>query len=100
MGEIALRFLCYCRADVDDTPPSGRAREVVVPRLPSRRDEIGTLARALSDMTHALRERIDAGDHFAADVTPALKNPIASVRSAIEGLGRVKGDEQIGRAHV
>src|SRR3546814_7559855 len=25
MGEIALRFLCYCRADVDDTPPSGRA---------------------------------------------------------------------------
>jgi len=72
----------------------GRAREVVVPRLPSRRDEIGTLARALSDMTQALRERIDAGEHFAADVTHELKNPIASVRSAIEGLGRVKGDEQ------
>lgn len=72
----------------------GRAREVVVPRLPSRRDEIGTLARALSDMTQALRERIDAGEHFAADVTHELKNPIASVRSAIEGLGRVKNDEQ------
>lgn len=72
----------------------GRAREVVVPRLPSRRDEIGTLARALSDMTQALRERIDAGEHFAADVTHELKNPIASVRSAIEGLGRVKTDEQ------
>src|SRR5690606_34421841 len=72
----------------------GRAREVVVPRLPSRRDEIGTLARALSDMTQALRERIDAGEHFAADVTHELKNPIASVRSAIEGLGRVKDDEQ------
>lgn len=72
----------------------GRAREVVVPRLPSRRDEIGTLARALSDMTQALRERIDAGEHFAADVTHELKNPIASVRSAIEGLGRVKSDEQ------
>lgn len=67
----------------------GRAREVVVPRLPSRRDEIGTLARALSDMTQALRERIDAGEHFAADVAHELKNPIASVRSAIEGLGRV-----------
>lgn len=72
----------------------GRAREVVVPRLPSRRDEIGTLARALSDMTQALRERIDAGEHFAADVTHELKNPIASVRSAIEGLGRVTTDEQ------
>jgi len=72
----------------------GRAREVVVPRLPSRRDEIGTLARALSDMTQALRQRIDAGEHFAADVTHELKNPIASVRSAIEGLGRVKNDEQ------
>lgn len=72
----------------------GRAREVVVPRLPSRRDEIGTLARALSDMTQALRERIDAGEHFAADVTHELKNPIASVRSAVEGLGRVKSDEQ------
>ena len=72
----------------------GRAREVVVPRLPSRRDEIGTLARALSDMTQALRERIDAGEHFAADVTHELKNPIASVRSAIEGLGRVQNDAQ------
>ncbi|MDZ3830674.1 MAG: ATP-binding protein [Sphingopyxis sp.] len=72
----------------------GRAREVVVPRLPSRRDEIGTLARALSDMTQALRERIDAGEHFAADVTHELKNPIASIRSAIEGLGRVTGDDQ------
>lgn len=70
----------------------GRAREVVVPRLPDRRDEIGTLARAVSDMTQTLRERIDAGEHFAADVTHELKNPIASVRSAIEGLGRVDND--------
>lgn len=67
----------------------GREREVIVPRLPSRRDEIGTLARALSDMTHNLRQRIDAGEHFAADITHELKNPIASLRSAIEGLERV-----------
>lgn len=71
----------------------GRAREVVVPRLPDRKDEIGTLSRAISDMTETLRERIDAGEHFAADVTHELKNPIASVRSAIEGLGHVKSDE-------
>jgi two-component system sensor histidine kinase ChvG len=72
----------------------GRARDVIVPRLPSRRDEIGTLARALSDMTQTLRERIDAGEHFAADVSHELKNPIASLRSAIEGLGRVSDPGQ------
>jgi two-component system sensor histidine kinase ChvG len=38
----------------------GRAREVDVPRLPARRDEIGLLARALADMTGSLRSRIDA----------------------------------------
>jgi two-component system, OmpR family, sensor histidine kinase ChvG len=68
----------------------GRAREVVVPRLPSRRDEIGSLARALSDMSQALRARIDATEAFAADVTHELKNPLASLRSAVEGLTMVK----------
>jgi two-component system sensor histidine kinase ChvG len=72
----------------------GREREVIVPRLPSRRDEIGTLARALSDMTQNLRQRIDAGESFAADVSHELKNPIASLRSAIEGLGRVTDPDQ------
>ncbi|MGI4731579.1 MAG: stimulus-sensing domain-containing protein [Janthinobacterium lividum] len=68
----------------------GRAREVVVPRLPDRRDEIGSLARALSDMSLALRARIDATEAFAADVTHELKNPLASLRSAVEGLSTVK----------
>jgi len=67
----------------------GRAREVVVPRLPTRGDEIGMLARALSDMSQALRARIDATEAFAADVTHELKNPLASLRSAVEGLGTV-----------
>jgi two-component system sensor histidine kinase ChvG len=68
----------------------GRAREVVVPRLPTRRDEIGMLARALSDMSLALRARIDATEAFAADVTHELKNPLASLRSAVESLSMVK----------
>lgn len=68
----------------------GRAREVVVPRLPSRRDELGMLARALSDMSLALRARIDATEAFAADVTHELKNPLASLRSAVDGLGSVQ----------
>jgi two-component system sensor histidine kinase ChvG len=71
----------------------GRAREVVVPRLPDRRDEIGSLARALSDMSLALRARIDATEAFAADVTHELKNPLASLRSAVDGLGRVRDPE-------
>jgi len=68
----------------------GRAREVVVPRLPSRRDEIGALARALSDMSHALNQRIDAIEAFAADVTHELKNPLASLGSALEAMQAVK----------
>lgn len=67
----------------------GREREVEVPRLPQRSDEIGLLARAVSDMTAALRHRIDAVDSFAADVAHEIKNPLASLRSAIESLPRV-----------
>lgn len=68
----------------------GRDRQVEVPRLPHRRDEIGLLARAVSDMTNALRDRIDAVEHFAADVAHEIKNPLASLRSAVESLGRVE----------
>ncbi len=68
----------------------GRSREVVVPRLPERRDEIGALARALSDMSIALRQRIDATEAFAADVAHELKNPLASLRSAVDTLEHVE----------
>ena len=68
----------------------GRDRQVEVPRLPDRRDEIGMLARAVSDMTAALRHRIDAVESFAADVAHEIKNPLASLRSATESLGRVE----------
>lgn len=71
----------------------GRAREVQVPRLPSRRDEIGRLARAVSDMSLALRQRIDATEAFAADVAHELKNPLASLRSAVDTLSLVKEPE-------
>ena len=68
----------------------GREREVVVPRLPDRGDEIGLLARAISDMTNALRQKIDAVESFAADVAHELKNPLASLSSAVESMGRVE----------
>ena len=71
----------------------GRDRAVEVPRLPDRGDEIGLLARALSDMTGALRQRIDAVETFAADVAHEIKNPLASLRSALESLEKVKDDK-------
>ena len=68
----------------------GSAREVDVPTLPLRTDEIGQLARALNEMTQSLRQRIDATDAFAADVTHELKNPLASLRSAVDTLDRIE----------
>jgi two-component system sensor histidine kinase ChvG len=71
----------------------GRDREVEVPRMQQRGDEIGVLARAVSDMTAALRHRIDAVESFAADVAHEIKNPLASLRSAVDSLSRVKDPE-------
>lgn len=71
----------------------GRAREVVLPRLPDRRDEIGLLARTLSDMSQALRQRIDATEALAADVAHELKNPLASLSSAVDSLRKVEDPE-------
>lgn len=68
----------------------GREREVEVPRMDTRADEIGMLARAVSDMTTTLRQRIDAVESFAADVAHEIKNPLASLRSATDTLPRVE----------
>ena len=67
----------------------GRARDVTVPRFNQRRDEIGQLARALSDMTLTLRDKIDATEAFAADVAHEIKNPLASLSSAVDTFTRV-----------
>lgn len=68
---------------------AGRDRDVVVPRMADRDDEIGVLARAVADMAEALRTRIDATEGFAADVSHELKNPLASLSSAVETLPKV-----------
>jgi two-component system sensor histidine kinase ChvG len=61
-----------------------------IPDFTNRTDEIGHLSRALGDMTQALYSRIDAIESFAADVAHELKNPLTSLRSAVETLPRVK----------
>ncbi len=70
----------------------GREREVEVPRMQQRGDEIGVLARAVSDMTATLRQRIDAVEIFGADLAHEIKNPFASLRSALESMFRVKDE--------
>lgn len=75
----------------------GINKRVEIPDYTSRHDEIGDLSGAIRDMTNALYNRIDAIEAFAADVSHELKNPLTSLRSAVETLSFVKTDEQRGR---
>jgi two-component system sensor histidine kinase ChvG len=69
---------------------SGGNRRVRIPDFGRRHDEIGELARALGDMTDSMYRRLDAIESFAADVAHELKNPLTSIRSAIETLERTQ----------
>jgi two-component system, OmpR family, sensor histidine kinase ChvG len=75
----------------------GVNRRVMIPDFTSRRDEIGHLSGALGDMTNSLYNRIDAIEAFAADVAHELKNPLTSLRSAVETFVHARNDEQRGR---
>jgi two-component system, OmpR family, sensor histidine kinase ChvG len=65
---------------------------VEIPDFTRRRDEIGHLSGALRDMTDALYNRIEAIEMFAADVAHELKNPLTSMRSAVETLPLARSD--------
>ena len=66
---------------------------VEIPDFTGRRDEIGHLSGTLRGMTNALYSRIEAIESFAADVAHELKNPLTSLRSAVETLPRAKSKE-------
>ncbi|HXP95907.1 MAG TPA: stimulus-sensing domain-containing protein [Telmatospirillum sp.] len=72
----------------------GHGRHPSIPDLTRRRDEIGELSGALRDMTEALWQRMDAIEAFAADVAHEIKNPLTSLRSAVETVSRVTNPEQ------
>ncbi len=72
----------------------GINRRVQIPDFSTRKDEIGHLSGALRDMTNALYNRIEAIEGFAADVAHELKNPLTSMRSAVETLHYAKDDAQ------
>jgi two-component system sensor histidine kinase ChvG len=73
----------------------GRGRDLAIPDLTGRRDEIGDLAGMLRDMTQALWARMDAIERFAADVSHELKNPLTSLRSAVETARNVRDPEKL-----
>ena len=73
---------------------SRRPEEVEIPDLGARGDEIGELSVALREMTEALNSRIHAIELFAADVAHEIKNPLSSLRSAVETVARVEDPEQ------
>jgi two-component system sensor histidine kinase ChvG len=72
----------------------GHGRQMAIPDLTDRRDEIGELSGALREMTDALWRRMDAIEHFAADVAHEIKNPLTSLKSAVETVARVTDPEK------
>lgn len=81
-------------ADAAEQVRRGHGRHVAIPAYDRRHDEIGELAHALHDMTGALWQRMDAIERFAVDVAHELKNPLGSVRSAIETAVRIDDPEK------
>ncbi|WP_376099967.1 stimulus-sensing domain-containing protein [Roseomonas sp. CCTCC AB2023176] len=90
---LASPILALAQAAAAMRQGKGRGGSIPVPIM-ARQDEIGVLARDLQASATALWARVDANEQFAADVAHELKNPLTSVRSAIETLRRVEDPEQ------
>ena len=84
-------------ADAAEKVRMGIKSRQEIPDFTSRTDEIGHLSGTLREMTQALYRRIDAIESFAADVSHELKNPLTSLRSAVETLPLARNDESRGR---
>lgn len=74
---------------IGGTLGAGTGLATAIPDLSRRGDEIGDLSASMRAMTEALAKRLDAIDRFAADVAHELKNPLTSLKSAVETAARV-----------
>ena len=84
---VARPILRLARAA--DSVRLSRARAISLPDIAARQDEVGGLTRALEAMTDAQSHRMDAIERFAADVAHEIRNPLTSIRSALETLSLV-----------
>ena len=73
---------------------TGAAQRLNLGKLHDRKDEIGDLARAMEAMTVSLYDRIQENERFAADVAHELKNPLTSIRSAVETMQAISDPEK------
>lgn len=73
------------------------ATRLSLPDVSRRKDEIGALSHSLEAMTSALADRIDANERFAADVSHEIKNPLASIQSAVASARAASNPEQQAR---
>lgn len=81
-------------AEAADRVRFGQGRKFEIPDFSRRNDEIGDLSQALRHMTDSLWARLDAIEGFAADVAHEIKNPLTSLRSAVETVARVDDPAQ------
>lgn len=73
-----------------DSVRLSQARAIALPDIADRKDELGDLAQSLQAMTHTMSERMEAIERFAADVAHEIRNPLTSIRSAVETLELVQ----------
>lgn len=72
----------------------GKSRHYAIDDILTRKDEIGELGNMLNDMTEALWRRMETIERFAADVAHEIKNPLTSIKSAVETIASIKNSEQ------
>ncbi len=94
LADLAMAAELGKRRDARKNGPGGRVR---IPDLSGRPDEIGDLSRAMRGIVNALYDRVEANERFAADVSHEIKNPLASLRSAVGSLRMAKREDQVQR---
>lgn len=94
LADLAMAAELGKRRDARKSQPGARVR---IPDLTGRPDEIGDLSRAMRGIVTALYDRVEANEQFAADVAHEIKNPLASLRSAVGSLRMAKRPDQIQR---
>lgn len=88
LGLFVARPLRLLASAADRLRATGATR-LALPEVSRRQDEIGEVSRSIEAMTAALADRIDANERFAGDVSHELKNPLASIASAVEAARKV-----------